>query len=184
MLQNRKIVFPAYLVAFAFGVIPLIDATMQAVPFRFGDARWRWGIFGLLSNAMMIPMIGLLIAFVVADMFEHRTFLRVLGVICAVVAVCALGGLGMFGLDALQLHKDVRPAAAMAFDVACLTATMKSLIGILTLAGFSIAAFTGTKRRAEKMTAKNNIMIGSTRPPKGAAGPSGAVITAQPVDIE
>src|SRR3954469_18586738 len=70
MLQNRRIVWPAYLIAFSLTVIPPIDAVMQTMPIRFGELRWRWGVFGLLSNAMMIPMIGLLIAFVVASAFE------------------------------------------------------------------------------------------------------------------
>jgi len=60
MLQNRRIVWPSYLVAFSLLVIPPIDALMQTMPAHPSEPRWRWGAFGLLSNAMMIPMIGLL----------------------------------------------------------------------------------------------------------------------------
>lgn len=177
MLQNRRIVWPSYLVAFSLSVIPPIDALMQTMPVRMSDTRWRWGAFGLLSNGMMIPMIGLLIAFVVSTQFEHRLFQRVLGVITGLAAVTALIGLGMFMLDSLQLHKDVTPAMAIAFKVACATATTKAIVGILTLAGFTWTAFSGPKRKVAA-TAPNTIVVAAPRkaapvaPPAPIAAPS------------
>src|SRR4051812_33829499 len=105
MLYNRRILWPSYLVAFSLAVIPPIDALMQTAPLRLGDLRWRWGTFGLLTNAMMLPMVGLLMALVVSSMFEQRMFQRVLGVITAVMALLAIAGLCLFALDSLQLLK-------------------------------------------------------------------------------
>lgn len=161
MLQNRRIVWPAYLVAFTLAVIPPVDALMQTMPVRLSETRWRWGAFGLLSNAMMIPMIGLLIAFVVAIAFEHRVIQRVLGVIAAVIGACTLIWLCMFALDTVQLHRDVKPAMALAFNVACTTGALKALIGIVTLAGFTWAGFSGPKRKAQPAT--NSMMLGGSK---------------------
>jgi len=167
MLQNRRIVWPAYLVAFSLSIIPPIDAVMQTMPIRFGETRWRWGVFGLLSNAMMIPMIGLLIAFVVATVFEHRVFQRVLGALSTAFAVGTLAGLCMFALDSLQLHRDVKPAMALAFNVACTTGGLKAVVGILTLAGFAWASLGGPKLKAQP--AKSAVIIGGSRKPVGAS---------------
>jgi len=179
MLQNRRIIWPSYLIAFTLSIIPPIDAVMQTIPMRLGDPRWRWGAFGLMSNAMMLPMIGLLIAFVVASLFEHHLFQRILGVVAAIVAVVTLVGIGMFALDTLQLNKDVRPQGIMAFRVACLTATMKAGIGMLTLSGFAWTAFTGPKRR-EKAAATNNMIIGGSRSPKASSPAASAPVSAPP----
>jgi hypothetical protein len=167
MLQNRRIVWPSYLIAFSLSIIPPIDALMQTLPMRFGDPRWRWGAFGLMSNAMMIPMIGLLIAFVVATVFEHHLFRRILGVFTAILALGTLIGLGLFALDTLQLHKQVQERGLLAFRVAALTATTKAVVGMLTLGGFTWTAFTGPKRR-EKASA-SGIIIGGSRQAKAPA---------------
>jgi hypothetical protein len=181
MLQNRRIIWPSYLIAFSLSIIPPIDALMQTLPMRFGDPRWRWGAFGLMSNAMMIPMIGVLIAFVVATLFEQHLFRRILGVLTAVLAVGTLIGLGMFALDTVQLHKQVQERGLLAFRVAALTATTKSIVGMLTLAGFSWTAFTGPKRR-EKATA-SGIIIGGARPSK-ASPPAAPTPAAAPGAVE
>jgi hypothetical protein len=182
MLQNRRIIWPSYLIAFSLSIIPPIDAVMQTLPMRFGDPRWRWGAFGLMSNAMMIPMIGLLIAFVVASLFEHRLFQRILGVFTAVLAVGTLIGLGLFALDTLQLHKQVQERGLLAFRVAALTATTKAIVGMLTLGGFTWTAFTGPKRR-EKATA-SGIIIGGTRAGKVSAPASSAIAAPEAVEVK
>jgi hypothetical protein len=170
MTANRRIILPAYLVAFSLAVIPPIDALMQTMPLRFGDMRWRWGTFGLLSNAMVIPMIGFLIAFVVATVFEQRAVQRVLGAVAGVIAVATLFGLGMFALDCVQLHKDVAPKMQVAFNVACTTGGLKALFGTLTLLAFAWGGLTGSKRKAARATGA--IVIGGSRRP--AVGASAA----------
>src|SRR5262245_56231083 len=103
MATQRQLALPAYLVALGLICIPPFDAVMQVLPVKPGDPRWRWGTFGLLSSAMMIPLVGFLIAFVVASVFEHNRFKKVLGVIALLIAVGTAGGFVIFGLDALQV---------------------------------------------------------------------------------
>jgi len=145
MAQQRQLATPAYLVGLALMCIPPFDALMQVFPFRFGDARWRFGFFGLMSNALMIPLTGLLVVFVASGFFEHRRFQKVLGA-AAVALGAVIACLGVvFALDALQIRSQVQPAAALAFKVATGTAALKSMIGVLTLGAFGWAAFRAPK---------------------------------------
>ncbi len=141
LAQQRHLAAPTYLVALALIVIPPFDALMQVIPMRLHDARWRFGFVGMSSNALMIPVVGLLIAFIGASYFEHRQFQRVLGVASIVIAVFILILLGFFVLDALQVRSSVTPAALLAFKVASFTACFKSLLGVATLGAFALSAF-------------------------------------------
>jgi hypothetical protein len=179
MALQRQLAAPAYLVAFALIVIPPLDALMQVIPFRLHDPRWRFGAFGLLSNAMMIPVTGLLIAFVVSTLFEHRVLQRTLGMLSLAVATATVGVLIVFGLDALQVRQQVPPAAQLAFRVASTTAVTKSILGILTLGAFGLASFKAPKSPRRDRAQRGGIMIGSSgtaapglRPPGGADRPA------------
>jgi hypothetical protein len=163
MIQQRHVAWPTYLVAFSLSVIPPLDALMQVLPLRVHDPRWRFGFFGLMSNALMLPLLGLFIAFVAASLFEHRRFQRVLGIIAGVVAVIALGMLCLFALDALQVRPEVKAAAHLAFNVATLTAVMKSLLGIVTLSSFTIASLRAPKPARDKLVSKSgSYIVGNT----------------------
>src|SRR3954467_63008 len=103
MAPSRTLAMPTYLVAFALIVIPPFDTIMQLMPLRPGDPRWRFGAFGLLSNAMMIPLVGLLLAFVAATIFEHVRTRQLIGIVSLLVAFGVVGLFVLFGLDALQI---------------------------------------------------------------------------------
>ena len=73
------------------------------------------------------------------------------------------------------IHKDVKPAMAMAFNVACLTASIKALVGAATLTGFTVAAFTGPRKKTQPASA-SMVMAGSKRG-LTASAPTGAQVT-------
>lgn len=161
MAQQRQLATPTYLVAFALICIPVLDALMQVLPFRLHDPKWRFGAFGLLSNGMMIPVTGLLIAFVASTMYEHRLFQRILGLLSLVAAVVVAVALVVFGLDALQIRQQVQPAAQLAFRVASTTAVAKAILGILTFGGFALAAFKAPKLPRREKGSKAGMIIGA-----------------------
>lgn len=131
---------PTYLVAFALACIPPFDAAMQLMPFRVGQARWRFGAFGLASNAFMLTLAGFLVAFVASAVFGHRRTHRLLGYLALLGAVLTTAGLVIFGLDMLQVQRDVTLAAHLAFRVASITAAAKAGLAILTLFASARAA--------------------------------------------
>ncbi len=153
MNRYPKLLWPAYLVAFMLVAIPLFDAAMSVYPFALGNEQWRFGAIGLLSNAFMLPAAGLLIALGTGLAFGHFRFLRILGVLCAIGAVCIVLLLLLFTLDSLQARLNITPQAKLAFVVASFTAGAKMILAVLTLAGIAAA---GIKSRdaAEKATPK------------------------------
>jgi len=145
MLQSKQLAWPAYLVAIAMILIPLADAWTTLFPWNFGEARWRFGAVGLVSNALMIPLAGLLIAFVVAWAREQRVLLRVIGVLGFVGATVCLLALVSFALDALQTRAQVRPEMRLSFNVATVFAAVKTLIAGATLLAFGFSGSRASK---------------------------------------
>ena len=146
MLQSRQLALPSYLVAFSLAVLPLLDQLLQIFPFRIGDPRWRFGAFGLLSNSLLLATVGVLVALVVASVFEHRLFQRVLAIATLIVVLALAAGCVVFALDVLQVRGEVNAQAARAFNVATIGASVKSLFAMLSLTGLCITAFRGSKR--------------------------------------
>jgi hypothetical protein len=184
MAPSRSLAMPTYLVAFALIVIPPFDTVMQLMPLRPGDPRWRFGAFGLLSNAMMIPLVGLLLAFIAATVYEHLRTRQLLGVLSLLVAFGVGGLFVLFGLDALQIRQDVRPNAQLAVKVASITAAAKAILGLITLAGFTFAAFRGAKqsRMAKPKKGSGGLIIGAR--PNALSAPPVSVTNAPPVGGE
>src|SRR4029077_9688329 len=101
MAQPRQFATPAYLVAFTLMLIPISEVIIQVIPFRLQDPKWRFGFFGMLTNAFMVPIVGLLIAFTIAALFDQGRVLRVLGIVSIVLSVVFVGLFVVFALDAL-----------------------------------------------------------------------------------
>jgi hypothetical protein len=164
MLTNRKLIWPAFLVAFGLVLIPPADAAIQTFPFRFGDPTWRFGFFGIMSNAMLIPMLGLLIAFVASAVLEYRALQRALGAMCGVIAACLGAALIMFLLDVIQLHRQVKPGTYQrAFGIASSAAAIRAILSLIALSGFARAGLS-TGRRARKASAKSPTILHGIRP--------------------
>ena len=144
-MLNRHFARAAYVVGLALILIPMFDAGTSILPFRFGEARWRYGSVGLLSNSLLIPMAGVLIVFAVATTHNHRRALRALGAGAAVSSVLCVLAIFLFALDAVQSRAGLRPEMQTAFIVGSSTAAAKLLIGALAFGFFALA---GLKRPA------------------------------------
>lgn len=86
---------------------PAIDLVGAIIPARPGEISWRFGVFGLLTNALVTPMLGLAILLVVATLLERQRTVRRLAILTLVLDVIILLGLGLFVLDYLQLRHAV-----------------------------------------------------------------------------
>lgn len=137
--MNSRLAPCAYLVAFLLIAIPMFDASMSVAPWHLGSAQWRFGAVGLLSNALMIPAAGALIAVVTAVLCNHVVTLRVLRVLTWIACATVVLSLALFVLDALQTRASIRPDMTMSYQVASLTAACKLLLGAITFALFARA---------------------------------------------
>jgi EamA domain-containing membrane protein RarD len=162
MAQQRQFAWPTYLVAFTLALIPLFDVIMQLIPMRPQDAKWRFGALGLVSNALIIPVVGIMVAFYAAAYFDHRRFQRVLGVIALLLAVTVVLMLGLFCLDTLQLRREVNPKLEFAFKAGSITAAFKSIVSAIALFGFAWASFRAPKlARPAKEVRPGGLVIGA-----------------------
>lgn len=169
MPDTRRLMVPSYFVAAMLIGLPAFDALMSVAPLRLGDARWRFGAFGLLSNAAMIPALGVFLLLVAATTYSHRSTLRVVGVLSWVVAIGALLMLLLFALDAVQTRASVRPEMALSFRVASLSAAGKLIVDAIAFAIFGAAGWRlGRPERSSKRKGPGAGMLvssGGTIPP-------------------
>ncbi|MDB4914611.1 MAG: hypothetical protein JWM95_2255 [Gemmatimonadetes bacterium] len=137
MNKLSKVVPAMYFVAAVLIVIPVFDAITSVYPFYPGNAQWRFAIVGLLSNALLLPTIGLLMAVVIAVSQEHERMVRWLRFLCwgltGVMAVILL----MFMLDTAQSKSAIQPQMLMGYYVATATAMCKLLVAGIALVLFA-----------------------------------------------
>src|SRR5688500_14391045 len=100
-------VWGLYLFAAVLVSSPLIDLFSTAWPPRLTDLSWRYGFFGLAAGYLHTPLIGAVLAMVVAYVEGHVGALRALGVLSLVVAVMLLPVLALWPMDVLQM-RDLR----------------------------------------------------------------------------
>jgi hypothetical protein len=151
MTEPRQIAFPTYVVAIAMIAIPLADVFTSLFPWRFLEPRWRFGAVGLISNSLLIPMLGLLVAYLTATVLNHRLTRRIIGgVSFAGLAICLLT-LIMFALDALQTRAGVRPEMRLSFTVASAAAALKTIFAAVTFMAIGISAFRGSRGRTAEV---------------------------------
>jgi hypothetical protein len=171
--QLRRLAVPAYIVAASLIIFPIFDQMMQLVSTaKVHDARWRFGAAGLMSNMLILPIAGLMIALILAAAVEHRAFQRVMAVVCALGAFGLVLATGLFMLDAIQVRGLMRPEAASSWSVATGTAVLKLSVAILALIGFAIAGFHNSKPTKPVARATSpSFVVGSS---KGRPAPAGA----------
>lgn len=95
---------------------PLLDLVVLTWPFRFDEISWRFGFFGLvLGSTVPLATAAALIA-LVGTLLGHRGMLRLAAVVLGVHALVLIGGIVLFGLDALQVRRTVAQTQKDRFD--------------------------------------------------------------------
>jgi hypothetical protein len=120
---------------------PAIDLVGAIVPPRFGEISWRFGVFGLLTNALVTPMLGLAVMQVVATLLERGRTVRRIAVLNLIIDVVLVLGLGLFILDFLQLRQAVTGTSRGAYDAAAIKALLVGVLEIGVLAWLVVAGF-------------------------------------------
>ena len=151
MIESRQVTWPAYVVSIAMIALPLADVSTSLYPWRFYEPRWRFGAVGLISNSLLLPMAGLLVAYLTAVILDHRTTRRIIGGgSLAALGVC-VAALVMFALDAVQTRAAVPPERRVSFNVASTAAAIKTIFAAVTFLAIGISAFRGPKGRSAEV---------------------------------
>ncbi len=152
MRPNRYLTFSGYLMALYLCSVPLAETLIAAWPLQLGDPGWRYGATGLFSQALMTPLLGLLLAVCLAVYLQHRVLSLALAVVSGLVALLTIAVIPLFLLDAIQMRARVGDGATAAFDVATVFALLK--MGATVLMGFAMALGARSAARAMRKTAE------------------------------
>ena len=123
-----------YVVAFALILLPTLDFVYSVPPAQFASVQWRFAAFGLLSDRVVMPILGLALAVAVAGFLKHFHVMRMLVVFCLTIGlVLIVVSLG-FILDMLQLQGAVPDEGRSAFMSACIRALSKLALSAIVVA--------------------------------------------------
>jgi hypothetical protein len=165
MPQHRQLAWPNYFIAASLVIVPLYDTLTTILPVHMAETRWRYGAFGLISAAFLLPTVGFMVAFWTANFFAHRRFQRVLASVALVIVVVVLALMGLFVLDVLQVRSAFAPRAITAFKVATVSAFIKGLLLIVPMTGMAVSAFRAAKpARAGRTKRGTGIIMAGARP--------------------
>jgi hypothetical protein len=142
----KGLAVPAYVTAAILILFPMVDTTFALLPARSGELAWRFGALGLVSQALMTPLLGGLIALVTASVLGHRRALRVVQILAWLVAALSIGAIALFLLDAVQMRSTVRPELKGAVDKASGVAIVKYLVTSGVAATLALASQRAVKR--------------------------------------
>jgi hypothetical protein len=149
MKPNRALAFSGYAIAAYLVLVPLLETFLQLWPLRVGDARWRYGATGVMSQSLMTPLLGLLLAVGVAVYLGHRARARILAVLSALASVVTLVVIPLFVLDALEMRSLLprdQGAPTGSFDVATVAALAKMMATVGIGSALAWGAWVGTRR--------------------------------------
>ena len=108
-------------------VLPLSDTLIGLVPPRPGNLQWRVGAVGLVSGAMIMPMLGIFLALAVAHLRDDVWTRRLLATGSGLLGLVFLLTMVLFLLDLLQIRPEIAPTNLRAYDLA----TVKGLVTLL-----------------------------------------------------
>jgi chromate transport protein ChrA len=145
---------PMYAVAFLLVAFPLVDFLQSIRGFQPGNLQWRFATVGLLSGVLLTPILGVIVAMVVAAIRGHALVQRLLAILNLLAAVVLLVLLIGFVLDLLQLRSIVPEAGRAEFRSASMRAVVKHLSASLVLfflgwRGWRVSGWTFVSREGQ-----------------------------------
>ncbi len=146
MDKLKHLTTPLLLFAVLLIVVPAMELADAVWPVGLGNAEWRFGAVGLLSNTLLEPLLGSAIIIVVATLSDKRRILVNMSVINGLAALLLFVAIPLFMLDSIELRSRVPPEATLRFDVAASKAVFVHGLAVIVLAGLSFAGLKSSKR--------------------------------------
>ena len=125
---------PLYVVAAMLVVIPFLDFLLVVPPAKFASSQWRFDAAGLLSNHILLPIVGLSLAFVTSSVLKQHRVQRALVVVCLTIAIVLAVVSVRFWLDVRSIRGAVAATDRLAFNSAWTRALIKHALSAVALA--------------------------------------------------
>ena len=118
--------------------VPIFDLISTAWPPQPGALQWRYGFLGLLANVLLTPLLGLVLASLVAIWLRQTRTLQVLAILCLVAALVCAVAIVLFALDVLQLGNQVAQASVTNYRAGAAIAGGKYVLAMAALVWLGI----------------------------------------------
>lgn len=163
----RPLAWCLHAVGLLLCLAPLVDLAAGVGSVNPEAVPWRFGAAGLLSGALVLPMLGLCLVLVAAVVLDQLGLIRVLGGVAVLLFLVILAITVSFALDALQVRGQIRQEAKPAFDLATLKAAATYALEAMVLLVLGLNARTAARHAAAQRG--NRKQPGAIVVPKGSA---------------
>jgi len=126
--QLRMLGSVMYFAAFSLFVSFLADLVIKIWPIKLSELNWRVGASGLVMDVLMASIVPLAIFYFAAFMNNDRKTLQFMRWLTVAVGVIAIGLLGLFALDAVQVRAQLPQNVKAQFIKAALKASLQGTL--------------------------------------------------------
>jgi hypothetical protein len=146
MKRSRVLIATGYWLALLLLVLPLLEPLVTLLPPRPEQIRWRLLAFGALSQSLLLPMLGGVVAVGTAVLLGHRRVVRTLAFV-AMMAGVVLGAVAMlFTLDLVQYRSAIGPELKEVYQVAGVNYLVAFLLSAVFMMWIGAAAWRAAGR--------------------------------------
>jgi hypothetical protein len=168
MKAGRPLTAVVYATAALLILVPLGEAFAAVLPMSLWSHQWRFGAVGLFSRALMLPLVGIVLASYWAMACHHRRTLRALSGVAAVSSMILIGIIAAFALDSVQTAAQVNGPAKAAFRLATIVAMVKLVAVCAVTAMLARGAWVGSRlTQAHSSRSESAALLIGTQLPHG-----------------
>ena len=162
--QLRLLGSVMYFAAFSLFASSVSDLVIKVWPLKVSELNWRVGASGLVMDVLVSSIVPLALFFFAAFMNSDRKTLQFMRWLTLAVGVMAIGLLGLFALDAVQIRAQLPQNVKSQFIKAALKASLQGTLSAALFVWFGLTVgkvlkSAGVARGAEPK--EGMLMVGS-----------------------
>jgi hypothetical protein len=146
----ERVARAGYFVALLLVLTPLADFILNVTPLRPGSVDWRYGVVGLFSGFLLTPLLGMVLATLLAVGTNRRPARLAVGVLDLLFGVVLLLLVPLFVLDFFQLRASVPQEQLASFHVEGPKAMLKHLTAGLAFAWLGVSCLRSLPRSSRR----------------------------------
>ncbi|HEY0304464.1 MAG TPA: hypothetical protein VGC44_05810 [Longimicrobiales bacterium] len=130
----------AYALSALLILLPLADITLGFFPLQFDNLRWRIGVTGMTTGALLLPITGFFLALTTAHFREDRGIQTGLSILLLVGGLLLFAAAAMFTLDTLQMRGEIDARGRHLYDRAAIKGIISQVMTASALLFVSISS--------------------------------------------
>lgn len=143
----------AYTLSGLLIVLPLADITLGFFPLQIDNLRWRIGVTGMTTGALLLPITGFFLALCTAHLKGDRGVQTALSILLVVGGLVLFAASGMFTLDTIQMRGEIDERGRHLYDRAAIKGIISQILTASALLFVSISSLRSA-RSATRHTRK------------------------------